>query len=108
AKIINESQDAFIPGPENLYVDGNFVATISVPAVSPQETSSCPLGTAIHVPYLTTVYTAWTLRSAPRSYTQGIDIANTKSPPIANLKVVDIIPVSQDERIEIKLLAPPL
>lgn len=45
-------------------------------------------------------------KSTTKTYTQRIAIVNTKSTPIENLKVVDIIPVSQDERIEIKLLNP--
>ena len=43
-----------------------------------------------------------------KTYTQRITIVNTKSVSIENLKVIDMIPVSQDERIEIKLLNPPL
>ncbi len=47
-------------------------------------------------------------KSVMKTYTQRITVVNTKSTPIENLKVVDMIPVSQDERIEIKLLNPPL
>ena len=43
-------------------------------------------------------------KSTTKTYTQRITITNTKSTAIENLKVVDIIPVSQDERIKIKLL----
>jgi len=44
AKIKNESEYTFIPGAANVYVDGSFVATTSVPSVSPQETFNCVLG----------------------------------------------------------------
>ena len=47
-------------------------------------------------------------KSVMKTYTQRITIVNTKSVSIENLKVVDMIPVSQDERIEINLLNPPL
>ena len=47
-------------------------------------------------------------KSVMKTYTQRITIVNTKSVSIENLKVIDMIPVSQDERIEIKLLNPPL
>ncbi len=114
-----------------MYVDGSFVATTSVPAVSPQETFNCPLGSVIDVsvsvilsnnsnsldPSLRVTYhrqeinnsmTGFYKKSTTKTYTQRITITNTKSTAIENLKVVDIIPVSQDERIEIKLLNPPL
>ncbi|KJA24214.1 hypothetical protein HYPSUDRAFT_136419 [Hypholoma sublateritium FD-334 SS-4] len=114
AKIKNESEYAFIPGTANMYVDGSFVATTSIPAVNPQETFSCPLGldSSLRVTYhrqechrIHSV-TGFYKKSTTKTYTQRITIFNTKSTPIENLKVVDIIPVSQDERIEIKLLNP--
>ena len=47
-------------------------------------------------------------KSTMKTYTQRIIITNAKSTAIDNIKVVDLIPVSQDERVEIKLLNPAL
>ncbi|KAF9473010.1 hypothetical protein BDN70DRAFT_886320 [Pholiota conissans] len=114
AKIKNESEYRFIPGPANVYVDGSFVATSAVPGVSPEETFDCPLGLdpSISVTYhpreKKATQTGFVKKSSSTTYIQRITLLNAKSTPIANLKVVDSIPVSQDERIEIKLISPSL
>jgi hypothetical protein len=52
--------------------------------------------------------TGFVKKSSSTTYAHRITLANTKSTAIRNLKVIDSIPVSQDERIEIKLLSPSL
>lgn len=42
------------------------------------------------------------------SFIQHITVLNTKSITVKDLKVIDQVPVSEDERIEIKMLAPAL
>jgi len=47
-------------------------------------------------------------KSSTYSFTQRITVVNTKSTGINNLKIVDHIPVSQDDRIQVKLINPKL
>lgn len=47
-------------------------------------------------------------RYTNKTYSYQITIRNTKTTPIENLHVVDNIPVSQDERINVNLLVPEL
>ncbi|KAF8199017.1 hypothetical protein BJ912DRAFT_1020342 [Pholiota molesta] len=114
AKIKNESEYMFIPGPANVYVDKSFIATTTMSAVSPEETFDCSLGLdrSIRVTYhpleKKATQTGFVKKSSSTTYTHRITLANTKSTAIKSLKVVDSIPVSQDERIEIKLLSPSL
>lgn len=42
------------------------------------------------------------------TFTQRITLLNTKSITIDDLKVTDSLPVSEDERIEVRLINPPL
>lgn len=42
------------------------------------------------------------------SYTQRITVQNTKAIALEALKIIDSIPVSQDERIQVKLISPAL
>lgn len=47
-------------------------------------------------------------KTSTETFTQRITLLNTKSIAVDNLKVTDIIPISEDERIEVKLINPPL
>ncbi|PPQ89432.1 hypothetical protein CVT25_012811 [Psilocybe cyanescens] len=114
AKIQNNSEYMFVPGNANIYVDGSFIATTHIPSASPQEIFDCPLGldTSIRVTYhpreKKLAKSGFYSKSLNQSFTQRITIFNTKSITIQNLKVIDRVPVSEDEKIEVKVLNPAL
>jgi hypothetical protein len=47
-------------------------------------------------------------KSKNHAFTQRISIHNAKSTPIRDLKVTDRIPISDDQRIEVRLISPAL
>ncbi|KAF8148202.1 hypothetical protein B0H34DRAFT_833314 [Crassisporium funariophilum] len=114
AKFKNDSEYTFILGSANIYVDGSFIATTQLPSVSPSEMFDCPLGLD---PSVRIVYhpcekkasqSGFYQKNSTQSFTQGITVLNTKMVPLPNLMIVDNIPVSQDERIEVNLIQPAL
>ncbi|KAF9525620.1 hypothetical protein CPB83DRAFT_859059 [Crepidotus variabilis] len=114
AKIKNESEYTFIRGNANIFVDDSFVASTAMPPVSPQETFDCPLGSdpsiklTYHPAEQRSSQSGIVSRSAIRSYTQRITIQNTKATSLESIKIVEAVPLSQDERINVKLLQPGL
>ncbi|KAF9532455.1 hypothetical protein CPB83DRAFT_890667 [Crepidotus variabilis] len=114
AKIKNETEYAFVKGKANVFVDGSFVASSTIPPVNPQETFDCPLGSdpaakvTYHPQEKRASQAGIVSRSSKQSYTQRITIQNTKSISLENLKILGNIPVSQDERITVKLVSPAL
>ncbi|PPQ86924.1 hypothetical protein CVT25_009810 [Psilocybe cyanescens] len=114
AQIQNSSKHTFVPGVANIYVDGSFVATTHIPSATPHEVFDCPLGsdTSIRITYhpreKRSVISGFHSKSSTQSFTQRITILNTKPTTIQNLKVIDRVPVSEDERIGVKVLNPAL
>ncbi|KAF9532456.1 hypothetical protein CPB83DRAFT_759238 [Crepidotus variabilis] len=114
AKIKNETEYAFVKGKANVFVDGSFVASSTIPPVNPQEIFDCPLGSdpAIKIIYHPQEKHASQAgivsRYSKQSFTQRITIQNTKSVLLENLKILENIPISQDERITVKLISPAL
>uniref|UniRef100_A0A8H8CPA6 DUF4139 domain-containing protein n=1 Tax=Psilocybe cubensis TaxID=181762 RepID=A0A8H8CPA6_PSICU len=114
ARIRNESDYPFIPGLANIYVDGSFVATTYIPSISPQEVFECPLGLdpSIRLTYhpreKKSAQSGFYSKTSTQSFTQRISVFNKRSAPVTNLKLIDRIPVSEDERIEVKLISPQL
>ncbi|KAH9484488.1 Protein F37C4.5 [Psilocybe cubensis] len=114
AEIRNVSQFTFVPGSANVYVDGSFIATTAIPSVSPQDTFDCPLGldSTVRITYHPQERKAATSgfysKTSSNTFVQRITVLNTKSIMIKNLKLIERIPVSEDERIEVKLLQPAL
>ncbi|KAF9525622.1 hypothetical protein CPB83DRAFT_885409 [Crepidotus variabilis] len=114
ARIKNDTEYTFVKGKANVFVDGSFVASSAIPLVSPQETFQCPLGSdlAVKIRYppreQRASQTGIISRSSVRSYTQRITIQNTKSISLESFKIIDNIPISQDERIKVNLISPAL
>ncbi|KAF5330515.1 hypothetical protein D9619_005213 [Psilocybe cf. subviscida] len=114
AKIKNGSDYRFISGKAKTYVDGSFASTGTMPAVSPQDTFDFSLGIdpGIKVTYhprekkaaQSGIYS----KSTNHTFIQRISIHNAKSTPVKNLKVTDRVPISDDQRIEVRLISPAL
>ncbi|KAF8999144.1 hypothetical protein BDQ17DRAFT_1361423 [Cyathus striatus] len=114
AVIQNNSEYPLLKGAANIYVDGSFVARSEIPYVSPRERFNCTLGVD---PSIRVVYhprdkirsqTGFYSKSNNHTFTQRISLVNTKSCAVANIKVVDHIPVSEESTIAVKLLSPAL
>ncbi|KAJ3796169.1 hypothetical protein GGU11DRAFT_832904, partial [Lentinula aff. detonsa] len=126
AKIKNTSEYALIPGKASVYVDGTFIARADVPASGPDETFDCSLGldSSIKITYhplstkithrtpftgftgINSLSTFGTTKTTVALYSQRITVVNTKRVTIDALKLVDRVPVSEDERIKVKILKP--
>ncbi|KAF9492707.1 hypothetical protein BDN71DRAFT_1179279 [Pleurotus eryngii] len=114
AKVKNASEYTLLPGEASIYVDGSFISKSSIPSVAPQGSFDCSLGIdpSIQVTYHPLIKNAsrsgFYTKSSKHSYNQRVTIANTKTQPVGNLKVLDRIPISEDSQIIVKLLNPSL
>ncbi|KAJ4482994.1 hypothetical protein C8J55DRAFT_511211 [Lentinula edodes] len=126
AKIKNASEYALIPGKASVYVDGTFIARTDVPASGPDETFDCSLGldSSIKITYhplstkiihrtpftgftgINSLSTFGTTKTTTTLYSQRITVVNTKRVSIDAMKILDRVPVSEDERIKVKVLKP--
>ncbi|GAW08028.1 mucoidy inhibitor a [Lentinula edodes] len=126
AKIKNVSEYALIPGKASVYVDGTFIARTDVPASGPDETFDCSLGldSSVKITYhplsskithrtpftgftgINSLSTFGTTKTTTTLYSQRITVVNTKRGSIAAMKILDRVPVSEDERIKVKVLTP--
>lgn len=71
AKVSNNSEYTLLPGIASVYVDGSFISRSDVPAVSPQESFTCPLGYVVRFllgPYILELLSllVWILQYASR------------------------------------------
>ncbi len=99
-----------------MFMDGNFVTKAYIPDVSPNEFFNCSLGVdpAVRVTYhpcrKTVSHQGGGLISRTRTeistFSQRISIKNTRPGPLEYLIVQDQVPVSEDERIKVKVLSP--
>ncbi|KIY62942.1 hypothetical protein CYLTODRAFT_382970 [Cylindrobasidium torrendii FP15055 ss-10] len=115
ASIKNSSVFTLLPGEASIYVDGSFISSTHIQDVSPQEKFDCPLGID---PTLRVTYhpqrknrgqTGLWNASNVYTYAQRITVQNTKADfAVDNLRIVDQIPVSQDNQVTVKLLQPAL
>ncbi|KAG9226892.1 hypothetical protein CCMSSC00406_0003435 [Pleurotus cornucopiae] len=114
AKVKNASEYTLLPGEASIYVDGSFISKSNIPSVAPQGSFDCSLGIdpSIQVTYHPLIKnasrTGFYTKSSKHSYNQRVTIANTKTQPVGNLKVLDRIPISEDSQITVKLLNPSL
>lgn len=114
--------DRIILGPSQVFFDGNFVAKSTIPDVSPEETFSCSLGvdTAVKVKYHPQKRVKRTDKSGGlwstiavsagstevKAYSSRITVTNTRKWPLTTLVLKDQVPVSEDERVKVKLMNP--
>ncbi|KAK7436848.1 hypothetical protein VKT23_018870 [Stygiomarasmius scandens] len=117
AKIKNDSEYTLVAGSACIYVDGSFVAKTNLPVVSPRETFDCALGVdpSIRINYhpiskkgSQSGLIPFTQKTTSLRYSQRMTICNTKTKPVQLLTIRDVIPVSDDERIAVKLINPAL
>jgi len=112
ASIKNTSENyPLLAGNINVFMDGNFVTTSTLKAVSPQEKFALHLGTddAIKVTYPPAVSFKDTQgllkKTSMKTMKHKITIKNTKATDV-RVVVFDQFPKSTDDKIKIKLLKP--
>jgi len=115
-RVKNTSNFSLIAGRSNVFMDGNFVAKAYIPDVSPYEFFNCSLGVdpAVRVTYhprrKTVSHQGGTLLNKTKTeiskFSQRISIKNTRPGPLEYLIVQDQVPVSEDERIKVKVHNP--
>lgn len=111
AKVINNSQYALLAGPANVFLDNNFVAKTYLKSYSPQEELVCSLGVdpAIRITYKPVkkynTQTGMLSKYSHTTYEQVIEVKNTTQ-RLANILVKESIPLSNNEKIQVKVAEP--
>jgi len=115
ARLTNSSAFTLLPGRASVYLDGAFVSHSHIAAVAPGESFGCALGvdSALRVKFSNQPRKATTsgLMSRTRTTTiqSSITITNTSATrAVTGLRVLDQIPVSTDDKVVVKLIAPEL
>lgn len=111
ASIANTSSTTLLRGKAGLTLDGAFLGTTTVPSCGPQTSFSLSLGVD---PGIQVTYAKPTVRRATTGFFNKEDCAiftrvcrinNTKGTAVS-LMVYDQIPVSEDERLRIRVIEP--
>jgi len=103
-----------------VFFDGNFVAKSTIPDVSPEESFACSLGIdpSVKITYHPQRRLARTDKAGGmpwyssskstdvKAYTSRITVKNLRKTPLSRLVLKDQIPVSEDERIKVKMINP--
>jgi len=113
AKAANSSPYPILPGSASVFFGSNFVATVDLKTVSPQEEFSCSLGVdpAIKVKYRPVrrfnEQSGLLSKSNVVTYVQEIEVNNTRPEPI-RIVIVDQVPRSTEDKLRVTLIDPPL
>ena len=113
AKVTNTSEYSLLAGPANVFLDNNFVAKTELKSYSPQEEFYCSLGVdpAIRIEYKPIrkykEQSGLISKSTTTTYEQLIEIKNTTANNI-KLLLSENLPLTNDEKITVKLIEPVL
>ena len=113
AKATNTSEYPLLSGPCSVFMDNNFISKSTLKSVSPGEEVSCSLGVDPLVRVSLKAGDSYLSRQAgwiskgtvSEEYNKVTSVKNTKKQPIS-VKVVESVPVSEDERVRVHLLEP--
>ena len=109
----NTSEYSLLAGPANVFLDNNFVAKTDLKSYSPQEEFYCSLGVdpAIRIEYKPIrkykEQSGLISKSTTTTYEQLIEIKNTTANNI-KLLLSENLPLTNDEKITVKLIEPVL
>ena len=113
AKATNTSEYPLLSGPSSVFMDNNFISKSALKSVSPGEEISCSLGVDPLVRVSLKAGDSYQSHQAgwiskgtvSEEYSKVTCVKNTKKSPIS-VKVVESVPVSEDERVKVHLLEP--
>ncbi|MBP7096602.1 MAG: mucoidy inhibitor MuiA family protein [Spirochaetia bacterium] len=111
AEAVNASDFPFLPGASHVYVDGSYVAEASMPSVSPGGTFRTDLGVDESITVARKLVrkfdetTGALTKRSKTAWEYELRVANGKKREVT-LLLSERAPVSLDERIVVKLLAP--
>ena len=113
AKATNTSEYPLLSGPSSVFMDNNFICKSKLSSVSPGEEITCSLGIdpLVRVSYKTgdsyqSHQAGWVSKGTlSEEYNKLTSVKNTKKKAIS-VKIVESVPLSQDDRIKVQLLEP--
>ena len=113
AKATNTSEYPLLSGPSSVFMDNNFICKSKLSSVSPGEEISCSLGIdpLVRVSFKTgdsyqSHQAGWVSKGTlSEEYNKLTSVKNTKK-KVISVKIVESVPLSQDDRIKVHLLEP--